>query len=157
MRDIQKPSDLNWKLVVQRPELDGRLSKTILRNSKMLFPRKLSFTRAFNQDNIGCWGGIGTLGFGKEPTTEEKDHLVDFLTNVERYKKTEEQVIGSLEANPPLPAQGKYLIFKRWDLLTATDQPQVVSFFCTPDAIAGLHCKSACNTDPPLATIGIQN
>lgn len=67
------------------------------------------------------------------------DQMVDFLLNVEKFKKTKEQVLGMAAANPPLPAQGKYLIFKRWDTLTEADDPKVVSFFCTPDTISGLH------------------
>ena len=114
-----------------------------------LAPVRMGKSRAFNQDNLGCWGGIGTLGFGKEPTKEDMDQMVDFLLNVEKFKKTREQVLAMAAANPPLPAQGKYLIFKRWDMLMQADQPQVVAFLCKPDAIAGLHTLASYDTIGP--------
>ena len=76
-----------------------------------LAPVRAGKPRAFNQDNFGCWGASGTLGFGNEPTQEDMDHMVDFLTNVEKFKKSKEHVIGMFAANPPMPAEGKYLIF----------------------------------------------
>jgi len=114
-----------------------------------LAPVRAGKPRAFNQDNFGCWGASGTFGFGKEPTQEDMDKMVDFLLNVEKFKKTKEQVLGMAAANPPLPAQGKYLIFKRWDMLTEADQPQVVAFFWKPDAIAGLHTLTSYDTIGP--------
>lgn len=35
-------------------------------------------------------------------------------------------------------APGKYLVFKRWDQLDESDEPEVVIFFAEPDVIAGL-------------------
>ena len=67
------------------------------------------------------------------------DQLVDFLVNVERYKKTPAHVERMYDGFRPIPVEGKYLIFKRWDCLRERDEPQVVFFFCNPDAIAGLH------------------
>ena len=78
-----------------------------------LAPVRLGKPRAFNQDNFGCWGATEFLGFGKEPTKEEMDCLLDFITKEEKFKKTNEHALASFAANPPLPAQGKYLIFKR--------------------------------------------
>ena len=114
-----------------------------------LAPVRSGKPRAFNQDNFGCWGASATLGFGKEPTPEDMDHMVDFLINVEKFKKIKEHVMGMAAANPPVQAQGKYLIFKRWDLLTEADQTQVVAFFCTPDAISGLHTLASFDTIGP--------
>ena len=57
--------------------------------------------------------------------------------------------MGMAAANPPEQAQGKYIIFKRWDLLTEADQLQVVAFFCTPDAISGLHTLASFDTIGP--------
>ncbi|MCG8566893.1 MAG: DUF169 domain-containing protein [Desulfobacterales bacterium] len=102
-------------------------------------PVRAGKPRAFNQDNFGCPGATGTLGFGTPPTEEEVEHMIDFLTQVERFKKNRACVQGMMMTNPPKPAQGKYLVFKRWDQLTPEDHPQVITFFCTPDALAGLH------------------
>lgn len=109
--------------------------------------------RAFNQENFGCYGAVNTLGFGKAPTQGDIDHMVDFLTNVEKFKKTKEHVMGMAESNPPISAKGKYLIFKRWDLLKENDDPQIVFFFVTPDAIAGLHTLANFDTIDPHGVI----
>ena len=85
--------------------------------------------RAFNQDNLGCWGARITLGFGQEVSQAEKEHTVDFLVNVERFRKNGEIALATFAANPPLPARGRYIVFKRWDLLAPEDRPLVVSFF----------------------------
>lgn len=100
-----------------------------------LAPVRVGKARAFNQDNLGCWGAKGTFGFTQSVADE---HTVDFLVNVERYKKSAEHV-KAVFASAPFKAGGKYLIFKRWDLLTQNDAPQVVFFFCNPDVISGLH------------------
>ncbi len=118
-----------------------------------LAPVRAGKPRAFNQDNFGCWGASGTLGFGNEPTQEDMDHMVDFLTNVEKFKKSKAHVIGMFAANPPMPAEGKYLIFKRWDMLLESDEPQVVLFFVTPDAMAGLHTLANFDTINPHGVI----
>ena len=138
--------DLNDARFPQKPKPNKRGYTCIF---SQLAPVRLGKPRAFNQDNFGCWGASGTLGFGEEPTPEDVDHMVDFLINVEKFKKSKEHVMGMLAANPPMPAQGKYLIFKRWDLLSESDTPQVVLFFCTPDAIAGLHTLANFDTMGP--------
>ena len=38
----------------------------------------------------------------------------------------------------PFTAPARYIVFKRWDLLDESDQPQVVIFIVKPDVIAGL-------------------
>ena len=35
-------------------------------------------------------------------------------------------------------ANGKYIIFKRWDKLNKNDEPEVVIFFAKPDVLSGL-------------------
>ncbi len=103
---------------------------------RQLAPVRMGKTRAFNQDNLGCFGATGMLGFTKLELT---DDYVDFLTKKECFKKNRHFVERMVEDNPYMAAQGKYLIFKRWDTLTEEDTPQVVFFFAKPDAIGGLH------------------
>jgi hypothetical protein len=101
-----------------------------------LAPVRKGKARAFNQENLGCWGSKGVLGF---IPSEADEQAIDFLVNVERYKKSAEHIKAMFKTNPPLPAAGKYLILKRWDLLSEEDRPQVVFFFCKPDVLSGLH------------------
>jgi hypothetical protein len=39
---------------------------------------------------------------------------------------------------PPFKAPGRFIIFKRWDMFEASDEPAVVIFFAKPDVLAGL-------------------
>lgn len=104
-----------------------------------LAPVRSGKSRAFDQGNLGCMGATETFGFGKESTESEMEQKAGFIAKTARLKKTEEHARSMFTENPPQPAQGKHLIFKRWDQLSETDEPQVVFFFCTPDALAGLH------------------
>ena len=93
------------------------------------------------------------FGFSDPQAQKEMGDNYDFLVKEERFYKTEEQVREILTKFPSLPAQGKYIIFKRWDLLTANDQPQLVSFFCNPDTIAGLHALANYDSMTPFGVI----
>ena len=95
----------------------------------------------FDADTVGCLGGKRYLGF----TQETADDFEFFLScgipgklEGERYKKSPEVVRQSLKYQPPFKAPGRYIVFKRWDQLDETDQPQVVIFFARPDMLAGL-------------------
>jgi len=111
-----------------------------------LAPVRKGKARAFNQDNLGCWGSKGLLGFMPAGADEQ---TIDFMVNVERYKKGPAHVKAMFQNSPPLKAPKKYLIFKRWDLLTENDNPQVVFFFCTPDVLSGLHGLANFDTMTP--------
>ncbi|MGD9212911.1 MAG: DUF169 domain-containing protein [Desulfobacteraceae bacterium] len=115
-----------------------------------LAPVRAGKARAFNQENFGCWGAKGVLGFipskADEPT-------IDFLVNVEKYKEGAEHVKAMFTSNPPVTAPKKYLVFKRWDLLTENDDPQVVIFFCKADVLSGLHGLANYDTMDPHGVI----
>lgn len=115
-----------------------------------LAPVRRGRARAFNAENLGCWGAKETLGFDSGGNFDE---VVDFLINVERYKKTRDHVEKYYETNLPLQAQGKYLVFKRWDELVESDEPQVVAFFVNPDVVAGLHALANFDTMTPYGVI----
>ena len=81
------------------------------------------------------------------------DNSHDFLVKEEKFYKSAEQVNKILTEYPAVPARGKYIVFKRWDVLTENDQPLVVSFFCNPDTIAGLHALANYDSMTPHAVI----
>ena len=39
---------------------------------------------------------------------------------------------------PAFKAPAKFIVFKRWDMLEASDEPAVVIFFAKPDVLAGV-------------------
>ena len=56
----------------------------------------------------------------------------------ERYKKSPEIVREMLKSQKTPTRSGKYIVFKRWDMLEEDDRPEVVFFFASPDVLAGL-------------------
>ncbi len=98
-------------------------------------------TLSFSNETFGCFGGLRYSGY----PTEEYPNFRYFLSHGipgelegERYKKTPELVDEYMEQTPVPPAEGKYLVFKRWDALDEADNPQVVIFLARPDVLSGL-------------------
>ena len=60
----------------------------------------------------------------------------------ERYKKSPEIVRELMKAMPDYEAPKKYIVFKRWDRLEGSDDPEVVVFFANPDVVSGLFTLS---------------
>ncbi len=50
-------------------------------------------------------------------------------------------------------APGHFIVFKRWDQLDETDQPQVVIFFARPDMLAGLFTLANFDQEDPNGVI----
>lgn len=96
---------------------------------------------AFTGETLGCEGGKRYLGFSAELRPGFEHFLscgIPGRMEGERYKKTPELVREFLKDAPAMKAPAKYAVFKRWDRLTAADQPEVVIFFSTPDVLSGL-------------------
>lgn len=95
----------------------------------------------FHAESIGCFGGKRYLGF----TDEVMPNFEFFLSygipgrlEGERYKKSPELVKEIMKKTPEFKAPGKFIVFKRWDMLEGTDKPDVVIFFACPDVLSGL-------------------
>ncbi len=112
-------------------------------------PVRHGHARAFNMENLGCYGSFLPFGFDIELT----DDVKNYICNVEKVKKSHEHVESMYRHRPPRKAPGRYLVFKRWDTLEAEDDPQVVIFFATPDVVAGLHGLANFDTMPPHGVI----
>jgi hypothetical protein len=97
---------------------------------------------AFSAETVGCPGGKRYLGFSDKLMPNFEYFLscgIPGKMEGERYKKTPEMVKDYMENQaPPMKAPAKYIVFKRWDMLEATDKPDVVIFFATPDVLSGL-------------------
>jgi len=95
----------------------------------------------FGKDSVGCFGGKRYLGFA----TEIMPNFEYFLScgipgklDGERYKKSPEIVKEMMKNAPSFEAPARYIVFKRWDTLEESDNPDVVVFFAQPDVLAGL-------------------
>ena len=99
-------------------------------------------TLAFNEDALGCNGAKRYLGYKKEIRDDFKYFLscgFPGKTEGERYLQTPELVQEWEKQNKLIEGvSDQYIIFKRWDKLTETDEPAVVIFYAAPDVLAGL-------------------
>lgn len=98
-------------------------------------------TLRFGADSIGCFGGKRFTGFMPEATPNFEYFLscgIPGKLEGERYKKTPEMVKELFGGLPKFVAPGRYLVFKRFDLLTAEEEPAAVLFFAPPDVLSGL-------------------
>lgn len=95
---------------------------------------------AFSRDNIGCGGGLRYTGYEEDMRDDFEFFLSCGKSGIEgeRYKKNPEIVKEMMDDIPLIPAKDQWLIFKRWDMLTEEDNPDVAVFFATPDVISGL-------------------
>ena len=71
----------------------------------------------------------------------------------ERYKKSPEIVREIMKDLPVFEAPGEYIIFKRWDSLDETDNPDVVIFFSPPDILSGLFTLAGFDESDPNSVI----
>jgi uncharacterized protein (DUF169 family) len=95
----------------------------------------------FGTDSFGCFGGQRYLGFGGEVMPNFEYFLsygIPGKLEGERYKKTPELVNEFIKKASKFDAPGKFIVFKRWDMLERTDEPDVVIFFARPDVLSGL-------------------
>ena len=98
-------------------------------------------TLCYQKDSLGCAGGRRYLGFTQELMPNFEYFLscgIPGKLEGERYKKSPELVKELLEKAPHFTAPGKYLIFKRWDKLEESDNPEVVIFLASADVLSGL-------------------
>lgn len=96
---------------------------------------------AFNEDSISCSGGKRYCGYQSVPFSDFPYFLsygIEGKLEGERYKKDPALVDEWQKNIHIIPASGKYLIFKRWDLLDNDDNPSVVIFFARPEVLSGL-------------------
>ena len=95
----------------------------------------------FDAESIGCFGGKRYAGFSDAVMPNFEYFLscgIPGELEGERYKKSPEIVKAWMGQVPKLQAPAKFLVFRRWDALEETDEPDVVVFFATPDVLSGL-------------------
>jgi len=95
----------------------------------------------FDAESIGCFGGKRYAGFSAAAMPDFEYFLscgIPGQLEGERYKKTPELVTQWTKQVPQLKAPARFIIFKRWDRLEESDDPEVVTFFARPDVLSGL-------------------
>jgi hypothetical protein len=95
----------------------------------------------FDVDSIGCFGGKRYLGFREQIMPDFEYFLSCGILGKlegERYKKSPGLVKEMLKYLPVFKAPAPFAVFKRWDKLEPSDNPEVVVFFAQPDVLSGL-------------------
>jgi uncharacterized protein (DUF169 family) len=111
---------------------------------------------AFNAESVGCAGGKRYLGFSDRLAPNFTYFLscgIPGKVEGERYKKTPELVAEIMERWPKFKAPARYIVFKRWDKLEASDRPEVVIFFAKPDVLSGLFTLANYDVSDPHGVI----
>ncbi len=107
-------------------------------------------TLVLDVDTTKCGGGKRYLGFSQKLRPDFEFFLSTGIPGKmegERYKKSPKLVMEQLRRLPTFEAPGKYIVFRRWDMLEVDDEPMVVTFFAAPDVLSGLF--SLANFDDP--------
>ena len=105
---------------------------------------------AWNVQTLGCGGARRYLGY----TDKMRPNFEYFLSSGiegemegERYLKDPAMVREMMAGMRCIPANGRYIIFKRFDQLSPADEPVAVIFFAKPDVLSGLFTLA--NFDQP--------
>ncbi len=104
-----------------------------------------------------CGGARRFLGFSGEAGIKHFDYFLSYgipgKIRGERYKKSPELVRESRKFSPHLKAPKEFIVFKRWDKVAATDEPEVVVFLAGLDTISGLFTLANYDEADPNAVI----
>lgn len=108
----------------------------------------------YNEERIKCMGAKRYLGYteGMRPGFEYFLSCGNEDMEGERYLQTPEQVRIFMKNQKKLPINGKNIVFKRWDKLTDSDEPEVVIFFAKPDVLSGLFTLANFDQTDPNGT-----
>jgi len=110
---------------------------------------------AYNDERIKCMGAKRYLGYldKMRPGFEYFLSCGNDQMEGERYIRTPAMVKEIMKNQKRFPVEGKNIVFKRWDNLTAQDNPEVVIFFATPDVLSGLFTLANFDQTEPNGTI----
>lgn len=95
----------------------------------------------FDVDSIGCGGGKRYTGFSEEISPTFEYFLscgIPGKLEGERYKKSPGLVREMMKIVPQFKAPARNIVFKRFDMLEQSDDPDAIIFFATPDVLSGL-------------------
>ncbi len=109
---------------------------------------------AYDENALGCAGAKRYLGF-KKTIREGFNYFLSCGNDEiegERYIRTPEMVNELMKNQKMIERKGSNIIFKRWDKLSETDQPEVIIFFAKPDVIAGLFTLANFDQTEPNGT-----
>jgi uncharacterized protein (DUF169 family) len=95
----------------------------------------------FEGESIGCGGGKRYTGFTQEIAPNFEYFLscgIPGELEGERYKKSPELVREAMKRMPEFKAPARFIVFKQWEKLEESDNPDVVIFYTRADVLSGL-------------------
>ena len=95
----------------------------------------------YTENELACFGAKRFLGFSENIRPNFEYFLscgIPGKMEGERYKISPELVLETLKIQKTIPTKGKNIIFKRWDKLEESDNPEVVVFFAKGEVLSGL-------------------
>jgi uncharacterized protein (DUF169 family) len=109
----------------------------------------------YDKENLACGGARRYLGYDEQirPDFEYFLSCGNDEMEGERYIRTPEMVKELMSVQRHLHMEDKKLVFKRWDKLEETDDPEVVIFFAKPDVLSGLFTLANFDQTEPNGTI----
>ncbi len=90
-------------------------------------------TLTLSADNVLCGGGSFYTAFAPMP-----ERVPVFVSEVEHYKQTKEQVKEYIDRLDIRLSEKPYLNFVRMDHVDSMDEMEGILFFATPDVLSGL-------------------
>jgi uncharacterized protein (DUF169 family) len=108
----------------------------------------------YNAERVTCGGGRRYLGYTDRmgPGFEYFLSCGNKRTEGERYLRTPDLVKEFMKSQKTLTVSGMNLVFKRWDKLDESDEPDVVIFFAKPDVLSGLFTLANFDQTEPNGT-----
>lgn len=114
-------------------------------------------TLCFSAESKICGGARRYLGFSANAVMPDFEYFLSYgipgKIEGERYKKSPDLVRESMKLSEPIKAPKPFIVFKRWDNLTASDEPEIVVFMAGLDTIAGLFTLANFDESEPNAVI----
>jgi hypothetical protein len=114
-------------------------------------------TLSFSAESRICGGARRYLGFTAGVDMPNFEYFLSYgipgKVEGERYKKSPELVRESAGYSPSFKAPKKFIVFKRWDKLSKSDEPEIVVFLAGLDVIAGLFTLANFDEAEPNAVI----
>ncbi|MCX6657447.1 MAG: DUF169 domain-containing protein [Euryarchaeota archaeon] len=114
-------------------------------------------TLSFSAESRICGGARRYLGFTAGVDMSNFEHFLSYgipdKLEGERYKKSPELVRESAKYSPSFKAPKEFIVFKRWDKLSKSDEPEVIVFLAGLDVIAGLFTLANFDEAEPNAVI----
>lgn len=105
-------------------------------------------TLCLDVDSVSCGGGQRYLGFMEEIMPNFENFLSSGCSGEaenEGNKKTPPHARGRINRALSFKSPGKFIVFKRWDRILTSDEPEVVVFFARPDVMSSLFALSTFN------------